>query len=330
MILKSSEIRKIDLNKPNIILFYGKNEGFKNESINQLIENHGSILKYDQNEILETENILYENILSNSLFEEKKIIIIKRVNDKITKIIENIIPQKLIDISIILNAENLDKKSKLRSYFEKNKNYICVPFYPDTEQTLIKLCYDFLKKKNISISTSNMNLIINRCLGDRYILFNELNKINNYCKNKKKINEEDILKLTNLIDNYSISELVDNCLAKNRKKTVNILNENNFSQDETILIIRGFLNKAKKILSLSEEFSQNKNIDLTIATAKPPIFWKDKNITKQQIINWTPNEIKKLIFKISEIELQMKKNLNNSINLITNFILELSTSKTSN
>ena len=330
MILKSSEIRKIDLNKPNIFLFYGKNEGFKNESINQLIENHSSILKYDQNEILETENILYENILSNSLFDEKKIIIIKRVNDKITKIIENIIPQKLIDISIILNAENLDKKSKLRSYFEKNKNYICVPFYPDTEQTLIKLCYDFLKKKNISISTANMNLIINRCLGDRYILFNELNKIDDYCKNKKKINEKDILKLTNLIDNYSISELVDNCLAKNRKKTVNILNENNFSQDETILIIRGFLNKAKKILSLSEEFSQNKNIDLTIATAKPPIFWKDKNITKQQIIHWTPNETKKLIFKISEIELQMKKNLNNSINLITNFILELSTSKTNN
>ena len=330
MILKSSEIKKIDLNKPNIILFYGKNEGLKNESINQLIENQSSILKYDQNEILENENILYETILSSSLFDEKKIIIIKRVTDKIIKIIENLMPQKLSDIIIILNAENLDKKSKLRSYFEKDKAYICVPFYPDTEQTLIKLCYDYLKKKKISISTANINLIINRCLGDRYILFNELNKIDNYCKYKKVINEQDIIKLTNLIENYSISELVDNCLAKNKKKTINILNENNFSQDETILIIRVFLNKSKKIFNLSEEFSKNRNIDLTIAKAKPPIFWKDKNITKQQIIHWTPKEIKKLMFKISEIELQMKKNLNNSINLITNFILELSASKTSN
>ena len=156
------------------------------------------------------------------------------------------------------------------------------------------------------------------------------NIIYHYPRSGKKITSEQIATLTNLAEDYSVSELVDNCLAKNKKKTINILNENNFSQDETILIIRVFLNKSKKIFNLSEEFSKNRNIDLTIAKAKPPIFWKDKNITKQQIIHWTPNEIKKLMFKISEIELQMKKNLNNSINLITNFILELSASKTSN
>jgi len=199
-----------------------------------------------------------------------------------------------------------------------------VPFYPDNEQTLSKLTYNFFKNKNISISQANINLIINKCNGDRETLINELNKIEYYSKNGKKINSEDIIKLTNLNENHSVSELVDNCLAKNKKKIINILNENNFNNEDCILIARSFLNKSKKILQLSKEFEKNKNIELTISSAKPPIFWKDKEITKQQLNQWKPEHIKKLIYKLCEIELLIKKNLNNSIHLITDFILEQS------
>ena len=85
---------------------------------------------------------------------------------------------------------------------------------------------------------------------------------------------------------------------------------------------KNFLNKSKKILKLSSEFEKNKNMDLTISSAKPPIFWKDKEITKHQVFNWKPNKIKKLIYELSEIELKIKKNFSISVNLITNFILE--------
>ena len=145
---------------------------------------------------------------------------------------------------------------------------------------------------------------------------------------KQKITEENIIKLTNLIENHSISELVDNCLAKNKQKIINILNESNFNNEDCIMITRSFLLKSKKILKLCSEFKSNKNIDLTISSAKPPIFWKDKEITKQQIYKWTPDKIKKLIFRLNEIELLVKKNINNSINLITDFILDQSSSNT--
>ena len=118
--------------------------------------------------------------------------------------------------------------------------------------------------------------------------------------------------------------LIDNCLAKNTKKTINILNENNFSNDDTIMILRTLLNKSKKILYLSNEFKKNKNIDLTISSARPPIFWKDKEIVKQQIKKWTPEKIKNLIYKLNDIELNIKKNINNSVILITDFIIEQS------
>ena len=330
MIIKSYETNKINFEKNKFVLFYGKNEGFKNEVTNNLIKNKDNIVKYEEKEILENVNDFIESILSKSLFESEKIIIIKRVTDKILKIIDEIDSKNFEDIKIIFNADNLEKKSKLRSLFEKDKKYICVPFYPDTDQTLSKLTYNFFQKKNILISPSNINLIVNKCNGDREILLNELNKIKYYSKNGKKITTESIAKLTNLIENHGTSELIDNCLAKNKKKIVDILNENNFNNEDCILITRTFLNKAKKILILSNEFQNNKNIDLTISSAKPPIFWKDKEIVKKQIYEWTPENIKKLIYKLSEIELLIKKNINNSINLITDFILNQASSSTNN
>ena len=171
---------------------------------------------------------------------------------------------------------------------------------------------------------------MNKCNGDREALLNELIKIEHFSKSGKKITQENIIKLTNLIENHSISELIDNCLAKNNKKIINILNENNFNNEDCIIIIRTLLNKSKKILKLSSEFEGNQDIELTISSSKPPIFWKDKEITKQQIYKWTPKKIKRLIYKLNEIELQIKKNINNSLNLITDFILDQSSSATNN
>ena len=330
MIIKSYQINQLNPKIHNLLLFYGKNEGLKNEIIKNIIRDKKNINNYDEKEVLENEYNFVENILTKSLFDDEKIIIIKRSTDKILKVIESLNSKKLEDITIIINADNLEKKSKLRSFFEKNKETICIPFYPDTDQTLSKLAYDFLKGKKISISQSSINLIINKCSGDREALYNELNKIDFYTKNGKKITTEDIMKITNLIENYSVSELVDNCLAKNNKKIINILNENNFNNEDCILITRSLLNKSKKILQLVKEFENNKNIELTISSAKPPIFWKDKEITKQQIKKWKPENIKDLIYKLTDIELLIKKNLNNSINFITDFILEQSDTKSNN
>ena len=330
MIIKSYEIKKINLETNHFILFYGKNEGLKNEATNDLIQKKNSISNYDEKEILNNQDYFIESILTKSLFEDEKIIIIRRATDKILKIIEKLDDKNHDGIYVVINSDNLEKKSKLRSFFEKNKKCICVPFYPDTNQVLSKLTFDFFKKNNISISAANINLIVSKCNGDRENLYNELNKIKYYSKNGKKITEQNIVKLTNLIENYGISELIDNCLAKNERKIINILNENNFNKEDCILITRAFLNKSKKILELSTSFKANKNIELTISSAKPPIFWKDKEITKQQIYKWTPENIKKLIYKLNDLELQIKKNIDNSINLITDFILEQSSPRTNN
>jgi len=330
MILKSYEINKINKNINHLILFYGKNEGLKNEALNLLINNKDNIFNYEEKEILDNENSFIETILSKSLFDPQKFIIIKRATDKILKTIEILHLKNLDDTIIILNSDNLEKKSKLRSLFEKEKTLVCVPFYPDNDQTLSKLAYNFLREKKISISSSNINLIVNKCSGDRETLINELRKIQLFSKNGKQINSDNISKLINLSENHNISELVDNCLAQNKRKITSILNENNFSNEDCIIIVRSFLIKSKKLLALLKAFETNKNIDLTISSAKPPIFWKEKEITKQQILKWNSKNIKQLIYSLSETELQIKKNINNSINLITDFILFQSSSTTNN
>ena len=326
MIVKFYELNKIDLNKNRFILLFGKNEGFKNEALKILVKSKKKIYNYEEKEILENENSFMENLLSKSLFEEQKIIVIKRASEKIINIIEKLSSKNIEDI-IIINAENLEKRSKLRTLFEKNKEFACVAFYPDDSQTLLKITYKFLNEKKILISNANINLIIGRCNGDRETLLSELKKIEYFTKGGKKITQENIIKLSNLAENHSISDLINNCLTKNKKKIISILNENNYSNEDCIMITRFLMIKAKNLLLLSASFQNNKNIDLTISSAKPPIFWKEKEITKQQIYKWKPKNIKKLIYELSETELQIKKNINNSINLITDFILNQSSSE---
>jgi DNA polymerase III subunit delta len=327
MIKKHFEIEKINLLNNYFFLFYGENEGLKNELIKKNFVNKftESIYRYDESEILNNKNEFIVRLFSQSFFDNKKLIIISRVSEKIIDTVEEIIEKKITDIVIILLSNNLDKKSKLRSLFEKNKELICIPFYEDNSQTLASITGNFFRQKKIPISAQTINLLVDRARGDRLNLDGELKKIESFIYSKKKIVIEDILKLTNLAENYNISELVDNCLAKNKKKTVKILNENNFSMEDAIIVIRTFLNKSKRLLKLRKEFENNKNIDLAISSSKPPIFWKDKDIVRQQIQKWTEDSVIKLIQDTNDIELLIKKNSTSSINILSDFIIEQAT-----
>ena len=330
MIIKSYEINKINLKKNNVYLLYGENEGFKNKVIDDTFKKFSkNIYKYDEKEILNNKENFFNKILSKSFFETEKLIIILRSTDKIVNIIEEIIEKNIEDTKIILLANILEKKSKLRILFEKNKNIVCVPFYADNFQTLSNIANTYFREKKILISQETINILVARSRGDRLNLNNEITKIENFTKSKKIINVDDILKLTNLAENYSVNELVDSCLSKNSKKTINILNENNYSTEDCILIIKTFLIKAKRLNKLKSQTKENENIDQLITSFKPPIFWKDKEIIKEQVKNWTLKKVENLIYKINEIELLIKKNSSNSINILFDFIITQS-NKTNN
>ena len=327
MIIKSFELSKINLKDSHFFLLYGENEGHKKEVTEVKFKRFytDNIYTYDESEILKNEEKFFNTILSKSFFENEKLIIISRATDKINDIVVEILEKKIEDLIVILNAGILEKRSKLRSLFEKNKKTVCIPFYEDNNQTLSGIVNTFFRDKKINISQQLINLVVQRCRGDRQNLKNELEKIENFTKDKNKINLEDLLKLTNLAENYSVSELIDSCLAKNKKRTVTILNENNYSLEDCILIIRTFLIKSKRLVKLVNEIRKNKNVDNVILSFKPPIFWKDKEIIKQQVKNWSYYNAQNLLFKINETELLIKKNSTNSVNILSNFIIEQTT-----
>ena len=319
MIIKAYEHQKI---KNNIFLFYGENDGYKNHVIKDIfIDNYkGNVERFDEGEILNNFENFISSLINKSFFDELKLILISRVSEKIIKLIDELLDRKINDFNIILNAGSLEKKSKLRSIFEKDKNLICVPFYKDDNRTLIQLANNFFKNNKISISQEIVNLIVERSSGDRINLSNELNKISLFLLNKEKINIDEVIKLTNLAENYSISELADNCLSKNIKKINKIFNENVFSVDDCTLIARTLLLKSKRLLEIKKINNSNKNIEQIISNYKPPIFWKDKEIVKNQASKWSLNEAEKLIYKIHDIELLIKKNYYSSLNIISDFI----------
>ena len=325
MIIKSFEINKKNFDSQNFFLIYGENEGHKKEII-QAIKNkfRGNFEFYDETQILNNNELFYEKVFNQSLFEKEKIIIINRCTEKIYELIEKILKKNISDIKIILNANVLEKKSKLRNLFEKDKKLIIIPTYKDNSITLIEIAKKFFYNYKISISQETINLLVSRCNGDRGHLKSELDKILIYINDKKSINLEEIYKLTNLAENFSINELVDSSLSKNSQKTSEILNESNYKSEDGILILRIFLQKAKRLLSLYEKQNSNLNYDSLINDYKPPIFWKDKPIVKRQLENWSKSKIKDLITNINKTEIFLKRNNSISLILVFNFIYETS------
>ena len=323
MIIKAYEYQKIKNSNNNFFLFYGENDGYKNQVIKEVFtENfNGNIERFDENEILNNFDNFISSQTNKSFFDQSKLILVSRVTEKIIKLINELIERKINDITIIFNTNILDKKSKLRSIFEKDKNLICVPFYKDENKTLIQLANNFFKNNKISISQEIINLIVERSSGDRINLNNELNKISLFLLNNEKVNIDDVIKLTNLAENYSISELADNCLAKNIRKINKIFNENVFSIDDCILIVRTLLLKSKRLLEIKKMNNSNGNIHQIISNYKPPIFWKDKEIVKNQASKWSQREAEKLIYSLHNVELMVKKNYYNSLNIVSDFIL---------
>ncbi len=324
MIVKYFDLKKKNIEKTNFFLLYGNNLGLIQETIEKILKpklpkNH---YKYDETEILKNIKNFKEEIFNKSFFENEKLIILNRVSEKIVGLIEELIKANIDDLYFIILSKSLDKKSKLRNLFEKNSQIICIPFYEDTNETLSNIVEKFMKEKKIGISRELINIISERARGDRINLQNELTKIDNYTLNKKKLNFTDIVKITNLSENYSISELVDNCLSKNKLKILKIFNENKYNSEDCILILRTFLIKLKRLIKLQENINtKNQNIDSVISSYKPPIFWKEKETVKKQIMILDYNETQELISKTTEVELMIKKNPQLSVNITTDFVM---------
>jgi DNA polymerase-3 subunit delta len=323
MIIKSFELNKLKLNNYKFYLFYGDNEGSKEEVIKKVFEQNylDKIYRYEEKEILDNIDNFFNSILTKSFFDNEKLIIINRATDKVRETIEGLIEKNPEDIKIILNSKNLEKKSTLRKIFEKEKSIICVPFYEDNNQTLNSMISLFFRNKKIPISQQLINVLIERSRGDRKNLNNELEKIDAYLLNKKNLNLEEIIKLTNLAENYNASELVDHSLAKNTRKTVTILNENNYSDEDNIIIIRTLLAKLKRLVKIHELVDEKNNIEQAVSASKPPIFWKDKPLVIQQIRSWKKEHLKDLIYKTNDIELLIKKNSTIAKNILSDFII---------
>lgn len=323
MIIKSYETEKIKNINSKLILMYGENDGFKNDIFKDFFVKNfkGEVKHVEENDVLNNFDQFFSDLTNKSFFSESKIILISRATDKIIKLVDVFLEKNIDDIKIIFNANILEKKSKLRSKFEKEKNLVCIPFYKDDNRALNQIANKFFRNNKISVSQEIINLIVERSSGDRINLKNELEKISLFMINRKKINNEDILKLTNLAENYSISELADNCLSKNFNKVNKILNENIFSTDDCILIIRTLLIKTKRLLEIKKNQTKNENIDELVSNHKPPIFWKDKEIVKNQITKWKLKDTENFVKEINDTELIVKKNYSNSVNLVSDFII---------
>jgi len=305
MIYKSYLIEQnINLIDKNLFLFFGENIGLKNEFKNkiQLSSKDVPIIKYVQEEIIKNEESFFDEILNISLFEKEKFYFIEQSNDKILEIIKKI-ELKIQDSKIFLFADVLEKKSKLRNYFEKSKNIGAVPCYVDNEMSIKKIIMETLKGFK-GLSSQNVNMIINNCNLDRLKLNNELNKIKTLFIDKNiESNKLEALMNPKLNDNFYL--IKDEALKGNKIKTNEMLGNTIFDDEKNILYLSAINQRLNK---LQETFELVKltNLETAINTLKPPIFWKDKPSFIEQSKKWNSDKIKKVLNKTYDLEIKIK------------------------
>ena len=331
MIIKSFEIQKNlnNLLKYNLFLLYGENEGLKKDikklikkKINQNNENI-EMLSFFEDEIINNDENLFNSIYSGSLFSNKKIITINNATDKIIKQVESISDKPVENISIIIYASLLDKKSKLRNFSEKNKKVICVPCYLDNDKDLQIIAHKILQEEKLTLSSESINLLIEKSNSDRGNLKNEIEKIKSYALNKKKIGVEEIKSIINFSGEYKSDSLVNECLCGNILQYKKILSELYVNTINQIFLLRILSNKIQRLVKMKTLENNYKDIDNLIKSAKPPIFWKEQPVVKKQLSIWHLNDLKKAIYEISNVELLCKKNPQISKIIFFNFFNKL-------
>jgi len=326
MIYKSFEIKNKNFSEQDIFLIYGENEGLKKDII-KIISKKKNVefqqYKFEEEEVIQKTEGIYNLIYSGSLFDKFKIIIINKASDKIYNFVEDIIDKKTQDCVIFFNSSILDKRSKIRNFFEKEKKAACIACYKDNEIGLKKILFERLKKHNINISQESINLIINRVSGDRQNLENEIEKISAYCHNKKTISLNEIQILTNLTDNFENEEIINYCLSGENIKLKRMLEENHFSYEDFFILLRILNKKILRLINIKTLQKNEKNTDAVLSQIKPPIFWKEKEIIKKQTNLWNLSSLNKVMGKLNEVELLSKKNNEKGLIIVLDFLSDI-------
>ena len=311
MIIKSYEVKKNKSNfeKNNFILLYGENLGLKKD-INKFIineikqkDNNIEIINLFENEIIDDKEENFINLIySGSLFSQKKIIIINETTDKIIKKISDIYEKYPKDTLLIFLSGILEKKSKLRDFFEKNKKTICIPCYLDNEKDLEIIALLELKKNNIILSREAINLLIEKSNLDRNNLKNEIEKIKSYSINKKNIELDEIKLLINFSGEYKSDILVNECLSGNVTQYKKILSELYINTVNQILVLRILSSKVHRLLNIKAQKNHSNTLDTLINNSRPLIFWKERPLVKKQLSIWNFKDLKKIIADINDTE----------------------------
>ena len=323
MIIKSYLVEE-DINRldKNLILFYGENLGLKIDFKKILRNNYKNceFLNFYQEQILKDANLFYNEINNISLFNKEKIIFIEQANDKIINLIEEILPRNY-KVKIVLFAELLEKKSKLRNLFEKSKECAAIACYAENEISMRNLILKKLKGFE-GLSQYNINLILENINFDRSKLNNEVGKIIS-CFTDKKITTEKLENLLNARENDNFNILRDMALNGNKTQTNKLLSDTIIENEKNIFYLN-VINLRLNKLSEIRKISKNDNLQVAVDAIKPPIFWKEKDIFLKQAKIWNNKKINEILDKTYNLEIDFKSNsaLNKNI-LIKKLIVDI-------
>ena len=309
MILKSFEIEKNIkiLLRYRIILIYGENIGLKESFKGKIISlfKDKEIVKLYNEDISKNKDIIINEAKNISLFTKDKVIIFNQASDKILSDIQYILRNEN-QTKIILFADILEKKSKLRSFFEKEKTIALIPCYNDNEITLRRLVQSELKDYK-NLNSDVVTMVINYSNLDRKNIMSNLEKIKIYFE-KKILSQDELETLLNSDRNELFENIRDAALSGDKSRLNGLFNNFVFNKEETFLYLNAINQRLIKIKEIQDQNAVHNNLELTFNKMRPPIFWKDKPTYMKLLKKWDKKRVLEAIIYLGKIEKEIKYN----------------------
>ena len=327
MIVKSFGVNFKELLKKNFTLLYGENSSFIFEIEQKIIKeaknNNGLVVKkYQEEYFLQNKDVFEQFINSESLFGDQELVIISESTDKILEIFDNTIASTN-NKKIIFLSSLLTKRSKLRNLAETETDFNCIACYDDTPVQLQSILLQKLKDNKISVSREFLNSIFEVNSLNRQDINDAITKIQliQSTSNIKEENLKNIFYSSSHNDNF---EIINFCLLGDKKNINKVLSNIYIQGINFNEILAALKYKVNKLIEISVSNTSDLNVNQLVENYKPPIFWKEKNMVKEQLRRWTNGELNKLMEIIYETEINCKKNYEISNTILQQFIVSTS------
>ncbi|MGY8985081.1 MAG: DNA polymerase III subunit delta [Sphingomonadales bacterium] len=300
------------------VLIYGPDEGLVRERAHriskQVVEDLSdpfNVVRPSLSQVIEEPSILLDELLSLSMVGGRRLVRLDGAEDKAYQGLEQAlsgIPKDGEKNLLVVTAGNLKPSSKIRKLFEGLEIAVTIACYADSSKDVEELIIEVLGANNLKADPQAISFLLNNLGSDRLISRSELEKIVLYAGDRidRVIKLEDVITLIGDSATLTLNDIASATTGGDLKRLDQLLERAQSQGENAIAIIRALSRRLQQFHLVKGLIEAGQPIDSAIGKLRPPLFFKEKDIFRNQLFLWSSQKLGKALLLLSDAELGCK------------------------